>query len=478
MIKTRPTLALCLLGVVGCTETSAVLDDAGEAPVDAQIVVDRGAAQDARGPDDVGTLADAGFDAGVPRDVGAPVDTGSPRDVGAPVDTGAPGDAGTPVDTGSPRDVGAPVDTGSPRDAGAPVDRPISTDVAACVYEAVYIDSLGDPRNAAGRVRECWPGEPSCFCDVDNDCYAQAGYTARCAPGAPDAGTTFDSGPPRDTGTTSGTDPIAYTGAFSSGSGRSEATLTVSGHPSRTMVVYAPSSRSAAPPLVVLFHGTGDRADVLFTESRAQAVADANGVVIVAPQALDNRPSDWDHVDSQGVWWLTYPNVDPATNEDLLLTRAIIAEARRRLNVDASRVYAIGHSNGAFFATLVASTLADRIAGYATSSGGLVRCATREACTATATGTTCANLSAAPAQCRCTGVEKPVAIRADGLMPPGYFAHATDDDIVSPYYTCALAGRMAAVGATSRTVLRASGGHSLPPEFLGNAWSYLSAFRR
>jgi poly(3-hydroxybutyrate) depolymerase len=472
MSTIRPALALCLLGATGCTETWALPDDAGDAPFDAGIVADRGVAQDVGLPADVGAPRDSGFDAGVARDLGAPADDGAPRDLGAPVDNGVA------------------------RDVGTPVDRPIPVDIPGCIYEAVVIDSMGDPRNAAGHVRECWPGETFCFCDADNDCYAQAGYAARCAPGAADAGTridvpvavdtgprvdapvVIDTGPPRDTGTVPGNDPIAYSGSFSSGSGRSNATITVSGRTPRSVVVYAPSSRGASPPLIVLFHGTGDRSDVMFSESRAQSVADANGVVIVAPQALDNRPSDWDHLDSQGVWWLTYPNVDPTTNEDLLLTRALIVEARRRYNVDASRVYAIGHSNGAFFATLVASALADRIAGYGTSSGGLIRCASRESCTATASGTSCANLSAAPSQCRCTGVEKPVAIRTDGLMPPGYFAHATDDDIVSPYYTCALATRMTAVGATFRTVLRTGDGHSLPPEFLGNAWSYLSAFRR
>lgn len=60
--------------------------------------------------------------------------------------------------------------------------------------EAVTRDSRGEPRNASGFVRYCWPGDASCFCDSDNDCYATSGYVA-CTP----PGSTTDAGV-RDTG--------------------------------------------------------------------------------------------------------------------------------------------------------------------------------------------------------------------------------------------------------------------------------------
>ncbi len=69
--------------------------------------------------------------------------------------------------------------------------------VASCP-EAVRPDDRGDPRNAADRIRFCWPGEAKCYCDRDNDCYALEGYVA-CAPvpwdgGVPDAGGVKDAG--------------------------------------------------------------------------------------------------------------------------------------------------------------------------------------------------------------------------------------------------------------------------------------------
>ncbi|MEZ4406730.1 MAG: hypothetical protein R3A52_09665 [Polyangiales bacterium] len=99
--------------------------------------------------------------------------------------------------------------------------------------EAVTLDDRGDPRNAAGQIRNCWPGEAKCFCDRDNDCYALSGYRA-CTPvtatastgstavrattstaprdagvtdsGARDAGSTATDSGARDAGSTTATD--------------------------------------------------------------------------------------------------------------------------------------------------------------------------------------------------------------------------------------------------------------------------------
>jgi pectate lyase len=57
--------------------------------------------------------------------------------------------------------------------------------------ESVTLDDRGDPRNAAGRIRQCWPGTAKCHCDRDRDCYALEGYrpcTPRPQSTRPDAG--------------------------------------------------------------------------------------------------------------------------------------------------------------------------------------------------------------------------------------------------------------------------------------------------
>ncbi len=67
--------------------------------------------------------------------------------------------------------------------------------VTARCPEAVTRDARGEPRNAAGQVRHCWPGQRKCVCDRDNDCYAEPGYVA-CRPVAASASTS----PTRDAG--------------------------------------------------------------------------------------------------------------------------------------------------------------------------------------------------------------------------------------------------------------------------------------
>ena len=460
MTATRVAFAIGLLGAYGCVGEPVEIIDAGAMNLLIDAPADRGAAaQDLPRPTDSGPRPDAPG----PTDARPPsMDAGSPS-----MDAGS-----TPADAGSPRDVGStPVDVGFARDAGFAVDAPAPVDNGRCVYEPVFIDAFGDPRNAAGQIRNCWPGEALCVCDRDNDCYAQPGYVPRCSPA--------DAGAPRDVPVGADVpagDPVAYTGSFPTSVGRNTVTIRVNGHP-REVVVYSPPMRAPSPALIMLFHGTGGNGDGIFTESDAQAVATANGAVVVAPTSRDMPTGDWDHTDGTR-YWETYPNVDPSSNEDLLLTRAIIVEARRAFNVDAGRVYALGHSNGAFFATLVASVLAERIAGFATSSGGINRCANTWSCSFQGSGSTCATLSTRAGWCSCTGAPKPVTLRNDGLMPPGYFIHATNDNLVSVYYTCALQARMMEVGAVSQTVLRGVDGHYMPPSFVSQAWGFLGSRRR
>jgi hypothetical protein len=83
--------------------------------------------------------------------------------------------------------------------------------VTARCPEAVTRDARGEPRNAAGQVRHCWPGQRRCVCDRDNDCYAEPGYVA-CRPVAASAST----GSTRDAGVDAGRDagtppPVAST---------------------------------------------------------------------------------------------------------------------------------------------------------------------------------------------------------------------------------------------------------------------------
>ncbi|MDP3214825.1 MAG: alpha/beta hydrolase, partial [Deltaproteobacteria bacterium] len=266
-----------------------------------------------------------------------------------------------------------------------------------------------------------------------------------------------------------------YGGSFAAGPGRARARLRVAGL-EREMTVYVPRSRGAAPPLVLLFHGTNATGDVAIDESGAQAMADGAGAVVVAPDARWMPQGDWDHA-TEETYWQTAPETNPARNADLLLVQAIMAEARLRFGVDPARVYAFGHSNGGFFATLVATQLRARIAGFATSSAGLVRCATTSACRFEGRGASCAALRTQRGWCRCEGPDRPGEVPTVGRLPPAYLTHGTRDPMVSVQYTCELAGRLQAAGAAVSLVLRDGDGHVVPPTFARDAWAFLAGRR-
>lgn len=272
-------------------------------------------------------------------------------------------------------------------------------------------------------------------------------------------------------------DTVMFTGSFADASGERTARLTIGGQ-LREMLVYVPRTRAKRAPLLVLLHGTNDTPEAIFSEAAARDVADANGVLLVGPSAAFQSTSDWDHPDQEGRWWRTAPSVDPNTNPDLLLLRAIIAAAIRDWNADPDRVYLIGHSNGAFFAQLAAMTLNDRVAAWASSSGGLCNCRERPDCAFAGAGSTCAALALRAGWCACSGPDLPGPVNTRGRRPPAWITHGSNDDIVSVYYSCALASRLASAGYDTRVEIRDGEQHVMPDRFAETVWPWLAARRR
>ncbi len=262
-----------------------------------------------------------------------------------------------------------------------------------------------------------------------------------------------------------------YSGQLPSEAGLALVTLNVSGS-ERTVAAYRPTGLASGRPLLLVFHETGgDAADAL-SSSGAIELADREGLVLVAPQARALAAGDWDdHVAGQR-YFETHPNLSPSTNGDLQLVTALISLAGRDLGSDAKRVYTFGFSNGAFFATFAALTLPGQIAGFAEAGGGLVTCATSPSCRFAGSGASCAELAAEPGYCSCSGEEKPAPLPSSGRKPAGYLAHGRGDTTVSPYYTCALAARMQALGYPNQVSI-VEGDHRWPPGFATSAWSFL-----
>ena len=271
-------------------------------------------------------------------------------------------------------------------------------------------------------------------------------------------------------------DTIEYSGAFGPGTGLSSASLTVAGE-ARKVELYRPSGAGAGAALLITFHGTNDDARKMIDASAAKSLADKEGLVVLSPWARKQSGGDWDNHTGSETYWETHPNVDPAKNKDLLLVRALIAEARRAYKVDPRRVYLLGHSNGGFFSLLAAMTLRDRVAAFASNSSGLVRCGSTAGCKFTGKGATCDTFAKQPGYCSCSGVSKPGPVPGSGPKVAGFLSHGDDDSTVSVYYTCALAAEMKAKGHPVKVFIEQGLGHGMPFPLALTAWDFISGYK-
>jgi polyhydroxybutyrate depolymerase len=109
-------------------------------------------------------------------------------------------------------------------------------------------------------------------------------------------------------------------------------------------------------PLVLDFHGLGEGAVIHTQMSELNPVAAAEEFIAVFPQGTGSP-----------VRWNT--SVNTAANPDLRYISQLIETLKTALCIDVSRVYAMGLSNGAFMASVVGCTMADRIAAIAPVAG-------------------------------------------------------------------------------------------------------------
>ncbi len=117
-----------------------------------------------------------------------------------------------------------------------------------------------------------------------------------------------------------------------------------------TRIVPAGYTGTSAVPVVFDFHGYGSTAGQQVAYSEIAPVADREGFVVVAP-------------DGQGATkHFTLLGATATEADDVDFTMALLDEVERTLCVDASRVYAMGMSNGGALSSVLACRGADRFA--------------------------------------------------------------------------------------------------------------------
>jgi len=141
------------------------------------------------------------------------------------------------------------------------------------------------------------------------------------------------------------------------------------GTATRVYILHVPESYDSNTPipLVINFHGFGDRAfsfyrNIGYGNSNLNSIADSNNFLVAYPQGLkrEKEGTEWDPGDN-GI-----PNIN---ENDVYFTDQLISDINNDYNVNLSRVYAIGYSNGGMMSYGLACSLSDRIAAVGIMSG-------------------------------------------------------------------------------------------------------------
>ena len=138
----------------------------------------------------------------------------------------------------------------------------------------------------------------------------------------------------------------------------------------RIALVHVPpaAARATALPLLIALHGGGGEAAGFREYAGLDAVADREGFVVVYPYGtgpLPRRLLTW----NAGAGCCGYArdrNID-----DVAFLMLLVDDVARRTPIDASRIHATGHSNGAMMVYRLAAERADRIAAIAPVAGAM-----------------------------------------------------------------------------------------------------------
>lgn len=141
---------------------------------------------------------------------------------------------------------------------------------------------------------------------------------------------------------------------------------TIDGYP-RYWLEYVPTSVRANPdrkaPLVIALHGAGQRAEAYAPYSEWHKVAEEAGFIVVYPTAYPYAENNGMARPIHNDCWSTQ------RPDDVSFWTQIIADVSARYGIDASRIYATGHSNGGNSSNMIAAEMSDLVAAVAISAG-------------------------------------------------------------------------------------------------------------
>jgi polyhydroxybutyrate depolymerase len=137
----------------------------------------------------------------------------------------------------------------------------------------------------------------------------------------------------------------------------------VSSGQTRDYLLYVPKNYDPAKPapLVITLHTSMSWDSSAMAISQWNSVAEANGFLVVYPEGTGRGPKSWEMADSE----------TPSRMPDVLFIADLIDKLEASYNIDKTRIYANGMSNGGGMAFVLSCTLSDRIAAVGMVSAGL-----------------------------------------------------------------------------------------------------------
>ena len=131
----------------------------------------------------------------------------------------------------------------------------------------------------------------------------------------------------------------------------------------REYLLYVPKGydRARPAPLVITLHTSMSWNRSAMAISQWNLVADENGFIVVYPDGTGLGPKSWEMTGSE----------TPSHMLDVIFISQLIDKLEATYNIDNTRIYANGMSNGGGMAFVLSCTLSDRIAAVGMVSAGL-----------------------------------------------------------------------------------------------------------
>ena len=132
----------------------------------------------------------------------------------------------------------------------------------------------------------------------------------------------------------------------------------------RDYIIHIPSSYNVNTPipLVLCFHGYGSNASTIMSYTNFNYVADTADFIVIYPQGtLLQGVSHW----NVGGW------TTGSTTDDVGFSISLLDSISNAYNIDNTRIYSTGMSNGGYMSFLLACQLSNRIAAIASVTGSM-----------------------------------------------------------------------------------------------------------